>query len=278
MFLPYIDLPQDLAHGKLKPIEIHPFGLLVATGVLIGSWLIVRRGEKYGLPRQKMESFLTYGLAFGFVISHVLDQLMYYPKDVLARPYVLLLIWTSLSSYGGFIGGVVGAFVYKAVKKEKILPYLEHILAIFPVGWIFGRAGCSVAHDHIGRASTSFLAVNFPGGPRFDLGLLEMLITIPIAAFMLWFASKPRAPGVITGTLAIIYAPIRFPLDALRATDIAHADARYLGLTPGQWLSVALLAVGVLLLVRARSLPKTMPAPLPTEKPVVTEDATGSDV
>ena len=37
--------------------------------------------------------------------------------------------------------------------------------------------------------------------------------------------------------------------------------------TPGQWLSIALFVTGVVLLVRARKLPPTMPVPLPP-KPV----------
>ena len=264
MRLPYVSLP-DLHVWK---IPIHTFGLLVATGVLIGWWLAVRRAERYGVPKNEMESFISWGLAFGFVLSHVIDQVLYHPRDVLENPVILLKIWTSISSFGGFIGGVVGVFVWKMTRRRRprpqLIPLLDHIMAIFPIGWIFGRMGCATAHDHIGRASTSFFAVNVPGGPRFDLGLLEMLLTIPIALATWWFAKKPRPPGAIIGFVSVLYAPIRFPLDALRATDIINADARYLGFTPGQWMSIALFVLGVGLLVRARKLPPTMPVPLPS--------------
>lgn len=248
MRLPYITVP-DLPIG---PLTIHPFGVLVATGVIVGSSLALRRAPRFGLDRRKMESLISWLLVVGFVLSHVLDQLMYYPKDVLKDPLRLLRIWESISSYGGFIGAIVGALLWKWRSGEKVLPYMEQIAAVFPVSWIFGRAGCSVAHDHIGALTTSALGVDVPHlGHRYDLGLLEMLITIPIAAFMLWFARKPRPAGAILGVLSIVYALIRFPLDAMRATDIQHADARYAGLTPGQWLSVALLAFGVALLALA---------------------------
>ena len=251
MPLPYLNIPD----GHLGPIPIHPFGVLVATGVLVGSALIVRRAEKHGIPRARMESFISWTLAFGFVLSHMLDELMYRPREVLAHPLQLLMIWRGISSYGGFIGGVVGAFVWSLVKKDKILPYLEEVAAVFPLAWIFGRAGCSVAHDHIGNLSSSPFAVNFPGAPRFDLGLLELFFTIPIAIATLWFARKPRRPGEVLGFVSLLYAPIRYWLDAMRATDISSPDARYGGLTPGQWLSVALVAVGVALFVHARKLP-----------------------
>jgi phosphatidylglycerol:prolipoprotein diacylglycerol transferase len=259
LVLPYVSLP-DVHIG---PVPIHPFGVLVATGVLIGWWLAVRRAERYGVPKAEMESFISWILGFGFVLSHMIDEVMYRPKEIVEHPLQLLKIWAGISSFGGFIGGVVGALAWKYTKKKPLLPYLEHVGAVFPISWIFGRAGCSVAHDHIGRTSHSFFAVNFPGGPRFDLGLLEMFITIPIAIATWWFARKPRPPGAILGFVAVIYAPIRFPLDALRATDIINADARYFGFTPGQWLSIALFVTGVALLLRARTLPPTLPVPLP---------------
>lgn len=253
MPLPYIDLKPLTIPGI--GLKLHPFGALVATGVMVGSALAVRRAVARGLSRQKFESLVTHCLIFGFVLSHVLDEIMYRPKEVLAHPENLLFVWKGISSYGGFIGGMVGAFVWRHRFKERLLPYADQITAVFPVSWIFGRAGCATAHDHIGRLSSSPLAVAFPGGARFDLGLLEMLITIPLAAFMLFYASKPRRAGQVTGLLCMIYAPIRYPLDALRATDISGADARYVGLTPGQWLSVGLFAVGALLFVRAKNEP-----------------------
>ena len=43
--IPYIYVP-DL---KLGPLTLHPFGLLVATGVIIGTWLATRRARQRGL-------------------------------------------------------------------------------------------------------------------------------------------------------------------------------------------------------------------------------------
>ena len=161
------------------------------------------------------------------------------------------MITHGISSYGGFIGATVGGIAWRVRNRTSILPFADQLSAVLPIGWMFGRGGCSIAHDHIGRLSTSPLAVDFPGGPRFDLGLLELLCTIPIAIVMLVFARKARPRGAVTGLLCVLYAPVRYFLDSLRATDIVNADARYFGLTPAMWLSIGLLAVGVALLVNA---------------------------
>ena len=54
-----------------------------------------------------------------------------------------------------------------------------------------------------------------------------------------------------------MYAPVRFGLDFLRATDVALPDQRYAGLTPAQWACLATLVLGAQLmgLIPARPRP-----------------------
>ncbi len=260
MSFPFIDLPQFVK--IVGPIRMPPFGMLVATGVIVGSIMAVRRTVRRGLDRAKIESMITYILLCGFLFAHVLDVVMYRPRTVIEDPIELVLINRGISSYGGFVGTAIGAFVWRLLKKEPMLPYGDQIAAIFPTAWIFGRAGCSVAHDHVGRLTTNtMLGVRFPEhgpyppGLRYDLGLLELFATIPIAALTLWYARKPRPPGAICGLICVLYPPVRFFLDGLRGTDFVGADAPYFSLTPGQWLSIALLALGIGLFVHARGKP-----------------------
>jgi phosphatidylglycerol:prolipoprotein diacylglycerol transferase len=269
--LPYLQAEELHVGG----VSIHPFGILVASGVLVTSLRIVRRAAQRGLARSKIESFSSYILVSSFFFSHVFDVLMYRPADALKNPLELLMVWHGISSYGGFLGCLIGAWVWSRVKKEPLFPYGDQAAAVFPVGWMFGRTGCAIAHDHVGRLSDSPLAVAFPPGlydppgARFDLGLLELLATIPIAIVIGVYAHKPRRAGSITGLLCVLYAPVRFPLDALRATDIAGADARYAGMTPAQWLSIALFLAGAWLLRRAKTQPIVGREATPRPPPVV---------
>ena len=121
------------------------------------------------------------------------------------------------------------------------------------------------------------LAVKYPGGGRFDLGLYEMLLTIPLAITFLYLRRKPRPWGFYVGAIAIAYAPVRFALDFLRIQEpvleangqMAVVDPRYAGLTPAQWACFGLLAMGVYFFVRtlhaAGSPAAFAPPPLPPE-------------
>jgi phosphatidylglycerol:prolipoprotein diacylglycerol transferase len=250
--LPYLAIP-DLVivpQGAFDgfppvPISIKPFGVLVATGVYLGGYLALRQARKLGLEERALFSFIVHVVGIGFVAGHVLDAIFYYPERVLADPSSLVRLWDGLSSFGGFAGAALGAAVWGFREKRAILPYADVVASAFPVGWVFGRAGCALAHDHPGMRSDAWFAVRYPEGGRFDLGLYEMLLTIPIAVAFVILRRKPRPWGFYLGSMCVAYAPWRFALDFLRARDVAIVDPRYAGLTPAQWACFLLLGFGV---------------------------------
>jgi phosphatidylglycerol:prolipoprotein diacylglycerol transferase len=81
--------------------------------------------------------------------------------------------------------------------------------------------------------------VRFPDGPRFDLGLLELLFTLFISALFLALDQRPRPTGFFIALFFALYGPVRFALDVLRI-----GDTRYFGWTPGQYVSIAAALFG----------------------------------
>lgn len=295
--IPYIHVP-DM---KIGPMTLHPFGLLVATGVIIGTWLATWRARRRGLDLDKLNSFITWMLVAGFVLSHALDTIFYHPAEALKRPWSLLMPWEGLSSFGGFIGALIGIILWKyfeavpvlrtpigAISRFKkrdvpmpILPFADLILSVFPVAWIFGRSGCSVVHDHPGAAAPkgTLLAVMFghasrvehlPFGielkwgdaPQFDLGLLEMMFTVILAGMLALTWKKKLTVGTYVVATALCYAPVRFAMDFLRIKNTEAADPRYGHLTPGQWSAVALFVFGLVMIKVTRDIAKSGKDPL----------------
>ncbi|HEX9101938.1 MAG TPA: prolipoprotein diacylglyceryl transferase family protein, partial [Polyangia bacterium] len=60
--------------GKLT---IHAFGILVATGILVGLKLTKKRGRELGLVDEKVDSMVTWSLVFGFLCAHLFDVFAY---------------------------------------------------------------------------------------------------------------------------------------------------------------------------------------------------------
>lgn len=258
---PYLTLPELplLPAGLIAgfppvPITIKPFGALVATGVYLGAFLTLRRAKRIGLDEKAMASFIAWVVGIGFVGGHVLDEVFYYPERLAQDPLSVFKLWDGLSSFGGFTGAFIGMLIWRKRYGVPVLPYADNVMSMLPVGWAFGRSGCATAHDHPGLSSDAWFAVQYPGGGRFDLGLLEMLLTLPLMVAFLLLARKPRPWGFFSAIACISYAPIRFALDFLRAHEAVSGDVhgaidpRYFYLTPAQWECFALLGLGLVLL------------------------------
>ena len=280
--IPYIHIPE--AH--IGPLPIHPFGLLVATGVLLGTAMTTRRARMLGWDVVKLNSFVTWMLIAAFLLSHVLDSLFYHWDEVVKNPVYIFKFWEGLSSFGGFVGAAVGIVLWRYLvidngrlrvrpKPAPLLPFADLVLSCLPLGWMFGRAGCASVHDHPGARATAdtLLAVAYPThagdglvtklgfielihghDPRFDLGLLEFFFTVILCTCfaLTWRRRLPLGSYVIVTALA--YAPVRFAMDFLRNSAAENGDTRYAGLTPAQYGCIGLFVFGLWMIVYVRKL------------------------
>ncbi|MGB0679333.1 MAG: prolipoprotein diacylglyceryl transferase, partial [Polyangiales bacterium] len=240
----------------------------------VGSRVAEKHGERQGIDAGVTADLVTYIVLCGFIFGYFLNAAFYEPETfvaILKDPRKLFSHYLGLSSFGGFIGAVVGILWWRARRGRTVLPVADAVAFGFPFGWVFGRMGCFVVHDHPGRPSDFFLAVaDYPvGSPpyvaRHDLGLYEMLWSMAVAALFSYLARRRRPAGFYLAALPLLYAPIRFVLDELRASPEEGGDIRYGGLTPGQYAALGFFILGLAIASYLRSRP-------------VTELAAGSDM
>ncbi|MDF1565119.1 MAG: prolipoprotein diacylglyceryl transferase [Deltaproteobacteria bacterium] len=149
--------------GVIGPIPvpdlgpIQPFGLLVATGVLLGSRIVFWRSAKKGLGEDWPRRGVLAVLVGAFLFSHWVERLYYVPGPLFESwgPLELLAFWAGMSSFGGFIGALYGLMLFtgwsEASKQERNLSlalptvaaltaYLSLTLAqlLFPVAVLAG--------------------------------------------------------------------------------------------------------------------------------------------
>jgi phosphatidylglycerol:prolipoprotein diacylglycerol transferase len=260
-----VEIP--LPGGATLPLQA--FGLLVATGVLVGARVAEWFAEKRGVSPYVVSDMAAHVVLVAFVCAYFLNAAFYDPELFLSLfrdPGVITERYLGLSSYGGFIGAVLGALLFVWRRKLSFFVAGDAVAFGFPFGWLFGRTGCFLVHDHPGRVSTFFLAVDdyqVPGAlppypPRHDLGLYEVIWSLAVIALFLTLARRPLKRGSFVALLALTYAPVRFFLDFLRAPPELGGDVRYAGLTPAQWGSVGLLLVGVAVALWLRSRPEVV--------------------
>jgi phosphatidylglycerol---prolipoprotein diacylglyceryl transferase len=106
--IPYFPQPQL----RLGPITIHAFGVLVGCALLLGMRIVRQRAAAQALPDHSVGRFLGWVLVGGFAGAHLFDRLVYFPVETMADPFSILRFWETLSSFGGFVGGTVGAILF----------------------------------------------------------------------------------------------------------------------------------------------------------------------
>jgi phosphatidylglycerol:prolipoprotein diacylglycerol transferase len=188
--LPYFPQPVWTA----GPITLSPFGALAVAAIVTG-WILTRRAA----ARLGLEPEAAFRLARLLVLGGFVGA-----------------VATAASSRGALLGAAAAGLIFlKATGRS--LRYFDPAALAFPPAWTLARTGCSLAHDHRGAPSTSFLAVRFPEGPRLDLGLLEMLAVIPLAVAFAVLARRERPAGFFSGLLAVSYGTIRLVLGGFPA-------------------------------------------------------------
>jgi len=294
--IPYFSIGvYDLALPGLGTIPIDPWATLVAIGFVVGLEVARHRGIKLGIEPRDIVDGAVFTVLSGFLFGHLVTVLAYHPERLAEDGiWSLIKVWEGFSSYGGFLGAVFGSVLfYKVIRKRDYWRHADVITFGFPFGWLLGRTGCAVVHDHVGKETEFFGAMDFDWSPwvdgdpclwahgiRHELGLYEALYMVPVA--VLWFVlgRRDRVPGLFMGLFATLYAPVRFGLDFLRADDLKNSDPRYWGLTPGQYGSLILLLLGLAILAtrdwkgfRPRPLDGSSAAAPADEEPTAEQDA-----
>ncbi len=246
------DIPLPFPVFGFESIPLQPFGILVAVGVLTSLRFAEAFARKNSWSPSVAADFFTHTIITAFAGAIILNAIFYYPAevwDMLTGKMAPRML--GLSSYGGFFGAVLGVWWWHKRRPElPLMPIADASAFSFPFGWFFGRMGCFSVHDHPGAVTDFFLAVDDyqvgppPYEPRHDLGFYEVLWSVACVALFLYLQRKKRPAGLYLAILPLLYAPIRFFLDFLRAGSDIGGDVRYGGLTPGQYSSVAFLLIG----------------------------------
>lgn len=212
--IPYFQEPEI----HLGRFTITAFGLSMVIAVMVGGRNIIRRAHRLGIPAEEMFQFCFCLYVFGLLAAHVAKVLMENFAAFRADPSILLRIHPGIRSLGGLSGGFAGGLVwclYRRLSLFETMRRFDIVAYVIPFAWMFGRLGCALAHDHQGLPSTSWIAVNFPGGPRYDLGLIEFLFLAGMSIAFRLLDRRSRPVGFYFGLYGSVYGGFRIWLDTL---------------------------------------------------------------
>ena len=237
---------------------IPTYGTLVAIGFLAALWVITRLAKRAKLPAERVTNLAIYcalaGLA-GAKLFMILFDFKTYWND----PGSLFSLST-LQAAGVYQGGFVVAFVVAVLyMRRQNLPVLATCDVFAPgiaLGQAIGRLGCFSAGCCWGIATHAPWAVTFQnpqaaeltgvplGVPLHPTQLYESAADALIFLFLYWQIAKAHTAGAILGWYLTLYSVARFVIEFFRF----HEQGLHFGLSYTQWISLATLGAGVILL------------------------------
>lgn len=237
--IPYIAAP-ELHAG---PLTISAYGVMAFLSIVAGQWISFRRSVQSGLDAETSGRLVVCCAGGGLIGSHLWWMASHASTDLFSLH--------GMVSFGGFFGISAGiALMIFWQPLSSVLKWFDAAAYSLVFGQTIGRAGCALQHDHIGIPSHSVFAVAFPDGPRFDLGLLELMFLLPVS-LAVWLAGRRAWPtGLMFGAIFIVYGTFRLWLDTLRADPATIFGVSEDAL--GGWLMVAMGVATLGLSRRAR--------------------------
>ncbi len=256
---------------QIGSFTLPTYGVLVAIAFLVALSLASHFAKQRGLSGEKVVNLGVYCALAGMLGAKLL--MIALDPDLRTHPAEIFSLATLQSAgifFGGFILALVFAFFYMRSQglagagdlRTSSLPDLA-------IGHGIGRLGCFAAGCCWGKPTHLPWAVTFTnpnattgvpiGIPLHPTQLYEALAEAIICTILILQLRRPHRDGQIIGLYALLYGGVRFGVEFLREHDASNP----LGgpFTLEQWISLALAAGGVYLLVRhARTLPRQAPA------------------
>ena len=175
--------------------------------------------------------------------------------------WLALIAGGGLVFYGGLLGALLGALRYVLHFKAPISAMLDLGFAGVPLFHFFGRIGCFMAGCCYGVEYQGVFAVTFPennlgNAPTVELlpvQLIEAVFNLILWAVLFVIYRRSSRRWLVSGLYLTCYGVMRFILEFFRGDSIRGS---IFSLSSSQFISIFIVAAGVLLLIDPKWLDK----------------------
>jgi len=227
---------------ELGPFALRYYGLFLALGIALATWLTARELERKGYEGVLALDSLIFVVPLGFLgarVYHVVTDYELYDDDPLPGVFE---VWNGgLGIYGAVIGGFVGILIFARVRGISPLVLADAAAPGLVLAQAIGRWGNYFNQELFGHPSDLPWAIeiaptNRPAGysdassfhPTF---LYESMWDILVCLILL-FVARRFASGLKNGDIALLYVSLysvgRFFVETLRI-DLAFPVGDFRG-------------------------------------------------
>jgi phosphatidylglycerol---prolipoprotein diacylglyceryl transferase len=261
-------------------VTIYTYGVLVATGVLLGLWYARRQAPRAGLDPEKTWNLGIYAVLVALLLAKVWlvfssgGYYLAHPRDI----FSLATFQSGGTFYGGMLGAILTMVVYSLVQKMPIVSVLDTFTAALPLGHAIGRLGCFAAGCCYGKPTALPWGVRFTNptaaqiaGTPLDVHLHPTQLYEAAAesmnfAILVWVGARQRFKGQVLGTYCLLYGAERGVIEFFRG-DPGRTMLLNDSISLMQVVSVGLILAGASLWYRGlRGTSTIEPAPAAADR------------
>ncbi|MDE2387909.1 MAG: prolipoprotein diacylglyceryl transferase [Betaproteobacteria bacterium] len=241
----------------IGPLSIHWYGLMYLLGftffILLGRYRI-KHNPHSTFTYEMLDDALFYGM-LGVILGGRLGHVLFYQFGYyLEHPLHIFAIWEGgMSFHGGFLGVFVAMMLLARKHKISWLIVTDFIAPLTPLGLAAGRIGNFINGELWGRHTDVPWGMVFPyvdEFPRHPSQLYQFALEGVLLFIFIWiYSSKPRATGAVSGMFMIGYGVLRSFAEFFREPEDGFMGIMTFGITMGQWLSIPMIAAGIVLLM-----------------------------
>jgi phosphatidylglycerol---prolipoprotein diacylglyceryl transferase len=235
---------------RIGSLSIYWYGILIATGFLVGLWTASRRGLRDGLPPEAIIDLGPWLVLGAIVGARLLYVITFWQDYYASHPFyeVFIIRQGGLVYYGGLIGAVATSLFYIYRKKLPLWRTADALAPSIALGYVPGRFGCLATGCCYGRPTNLPWAIRFPrdhetgGVPVHPTQIYEALLNLLLFAVLAKLYRHRKFEGQVFAAYLVGYAALRSLVECFRGDYRTY----YLGnlMTPGQVMSIVILLAG----------------------------------
>ncbi len=149
---------------KIGPFTVHSFGLMMAIGFIVGSWLLTKELNRKGYNPNLGSTITLFALIFGIAGSKILFLIEDW-SHFIQNPLKEAFSPGGLTWYGGFFLATFAIWLYTRKKKIPFLRICDAAAPSLMIGYGVARIGCHLSGD-----GDYGLPTNLPWGTVYSNG------------------------------------------------------------------------------------------------------------
>jgi phosphatidylglycerol---prolipoprotein diacylglyceryl transferase len=234
----------------IGPLTLQTFGICFALAFIAAGAVAARRLKEWGKPTDWAWEMVLAALVGG-VVGARLDYVIENWDDVSGDLAGNIFSGSGLVWYGGAIGGAIGVTLWAWRRGMLNLRLLDLASVPLAIGYAVGRIGCQVSGDgDYGVEWDGPWAMAYPEGTVATDATVHPTpiyetLAMGLVALVLWRWRDRFRPGILFAFYLVFAGLERLLVEFIRRNDEVVA-----GLTQAQLLSLAMIAAGVIWIVR----------------------------